>query len=133
MASAVGVEVARLRGEQGLSQDGLCQRCSALGYPLKRTSLAAFELGNRQTLAVHEVIVLATALGVAPLELLFPANHFTSYLPGVELPCFEAAERFTGRPAQEVTWAETLARILTDTEGRKLLDVVNAIRARHRG
>lgn len=133
LARTTGARIARLRGEQRISQDELCKRCSDLGYAMKRPSLAALELGERATLAVHEVIVIATALDVAPIDLLFPPNQMTRYLPHDEIACFEAVERFTGRPAEPTTWADTLRRLLTDREGHALLNVVNAIQARARG
>lgn len=133
VTTAIGREVARLRNKQGMSAESLGRRCSDLGYPMARNSVMNLEHGRNKTIPVHEVVVIATALGVAPIDLLFPPNQMTRYLPNDEIACFEAVERFTGRPAEPTTWADTLRRLLTDREGHALLNVVNAIQARARG
>ena len=69
-----------------------------LGVPIRRSVLANLESGRRSTLSVAELLVLARALGVAPLMLLFPigAAETIEVLPGEEVPVFAAARWFTG-------------------------------------
>lgn len=129
----VGREVNRLRKQRGLSAETLGRMCADLGFPIPRNLIMNLEHGRKDTMPVHELVVIAAALDVPPVTLLFPGNEWVSYLPDQRATCFEGIERFTGVSAEPAGWAETLGRILTDDEGEALLDVVNKIRARTRG
>ena len=85
--------------------------------------------GNRETIPVHEVVVLATALGAHPIDLLYQPNQMARYLPEVTVPCYDAIERFTGTPAAPATWADALGRVLDADEVASLLDVVSQIKS----
>jgi transcriptional regulator with XRE-family HTH domain len=104
IAAAVGQRVAHFReamkDDRGrkLTAQALADRCAELGLPLGRPTISKLEKGLRQTITVDEVLVLAAALEVAPLLLLFPvgAEETVEVLPGVAVPVFPAARWFTG-------------------------------------
>ena len=62
----------------------LADRTAELGMPIPRSVLANLESGRRDTVSVAEVLVLAAALDVAPIELICPVgfDKQTEMLPG---------------------------------------------------
>lgn len=58
-----------------MTAQALADRCAALGYPLDRTVIAKLEKGLRQTVTVADLLVLAKALEVPPLALVFPVGY----------------------------------------------------------
>ena len=56
----------RLTGQQ------LADDTEQLGYPITRSQIANYESGRKQSLDVAELLLLAAALGVPPVALLFP-------------------------------------------------------------
>jgi len=104
MAKQVGRGVAHYRNtahtEDGrkLTAQGLADRCTELGLPLERTVIAKLEKGMRQTITIGEMLILARALGVTPLELLFPIGRTSAIeiLPGEQAEPWAAAKWFTG-------------------------------------
>lgn len=120
----VGDTVARLRREQGLSAQRLAARTTELGHPLSRQLIADLETGRRGSrLQVAEVLVLADALDLSPVELLYPGapDEPMPYLPGSTTTAFEALQRFTGervghdRPARWHLTALRRQQSLSDT------------------
>lgn len=79
----------------------LVARCSELGMPLDRSVIAKLERGLRQSLTLAELLVLARALNVPPLRLVFPVGTAAraEVLPGVEVDTWQAAQWFTGHEA----------------------------------
>ncbi|MEU3898815.1 helix-turn-helix transcriptional regulator [Streptomyces sp. NPDC045251] len=98
IGTAVAAEVRRHRHAQGMSAQQLADRCAALGLPLGRSVIANFESGRRPTVSVPELLVLAYALGVPPLALLFPAGREATVepLPDRTAPTWDALRWFTG-------------------------------------
>lgn len=83
----------------GLSAQDISDRCTALGYPITRPAVSRIYTGKKKFISVQEVIVLAEALELPPLLLLFPlarAGEPIDYLPGIEKELFIALRRFTG-------------------------------------
>ncbi|WP_327319290.1 hypothetical protein [Streptomyces sp. NBC_01235] len=83
VAQRVGREVARARegvGGRRMTAQALANRTAELGHPLDRSVIAKLEKGFRQSVTVADVVVLARALDVAPVSLLFPLGE-----PEVEL------------------------------------------------
>lgn len=68
---AVGRNVARLRGGEGISARELAERVSARGVRMGQSGVADIERGRR-TVSVDQLTALADALGVSPLALLMP-------------------------------------------------------------
>jgi transcriptional regulator with XRE-family HTH domain len=109
IAKRVGRRVARYRaqvpGEKtkpGITAQALADRCTDLGMPMDRTVIAKLEKGTRQTITVGEVIVLARALGVPPVALLFGLgeDESTEILPEKSSDTWEALKWFTGESDQ---------------------------------
>lgn len=73
---ALASRVREVRTARGWSAHELAQRCDALGMPaLDRSTIASVESGRRQRVGVDELLVLALALGVAPVHLLVPPSE----------------------------------------------------------
>jgi transcriptional regulator with XRE-family HTH domain len=73
LSKRVGVAVNAARTARGLSARQLADRTKELGYPIARATISTIENnleGKRITVAA--VMVLALALGVAPVQLLYP-------------------------------------------------------------
>jgi transcriptional regulator with XRE-family HTH domain len=103
----IGRAVKRAREARKLSGEALSQRCTALGYPIARTVIANLENGRRPGANVHEVVILARALDVAPLDLIFPAAWMDQVplLPDAEHDVLAAAQWFAGAgPFPRESW-----------------------------
>ncbi len=100
MARQVAREVRRYREKQQLrmSVQRLADRTAELGMPIPRSVLANLESGRRETVSVAEVLVLAAALNVAPIELMCPVgfDKETEMLPGSMMDPLHAMRWFTG-------------------------------------
>lgn len=96
VAKRIGAEVKRLRGN-GRSAQWLSERCAELGYPIGRATISEIEVGRRKTISVPELIVLAEALGVPPVQVLYPGlpDGDTEYLPGQHVSAIEAVLKFS--------------------------------------
>jgi transcriptional regulator with XRE-family HTH domain len=97
-ARVVAREVRRYREERGMSAQQLSDACAALGLPIHRSVLANFENGRRSNLNLNELLVIARALGVAPIFLMFPLGYeeTVEVLPGMTVPTAEAVEWAAG-------------------------------------
>lgn len=104
IAASVGERIAyfreRTKDERGrkLTAQGLADRCAQLGLPLARPTIAKLEKGLRETITVGEVQVIARALGVPPVLLLFPLGRADTVelLPGERAGTLDALMWFTG-------------------------------------
>lgn len=74
-ARVVAREVRRYREERGMSAQQLSDACADLGMPIHRSVLANFENGRRSNLNLGELLVIARALDVAPIFLMFPLGY----------------------------------------------------------
>lgn len=99
-----------------MSAQQLADRCAELGLPIRRSVLANLESGRRETLSVAELLVLAKALEVAPILLLFPLGYQETIevVPGEEVPVPDAAMWFTG----EMSWPGS-----SNEEARRWIEV----------
>jgi transcriptional regulator with XRE-family HTH domain len=76
----------------------LADACEQLGYPISRSMIANIESGRKDSLDVAELLILAAALEVPPVWLLFsnlPDGEVES-LPGFREPAAAAMRWFTG-------------------------------------
>lgn len=100
MARLVAREVRRYRERQRpkMSAQQLADRTDELGMPIARSVLANLESGRRETVSVAEVLVLAAALNVAPIDLICPVgfDKQTEMLPGRMMEPLSALRWFTG-------------------------------------
>ena len=86
VARRVAREVRRHRQmrQPRMSVQNLADLTAELGMEIPRSVLANLEGGRRDTISVAEVLVLAAALNVSPLELIFPVgfDEQMEILPG---------------------------------------------------
>lgn len=73
-SDVVAAQLRAHRAAEGISAQGLAERCAVLGMPsLNRSVLANIENGRREgAVSVDELFVLAVALNMPPLALLLP-------------------------------------------------------------
>jgi transcriptional regulator with XRE-family HTH domain len=95
----------------------LSSRCGELGLPLDRNVITKIERGHRNSVTVDEVMVLAAALDVAPIRLLFGVGTEAESepLPGEVREPFRAAQWFTDeRPFPGADDGAYIERIAAD-------------------
>jgi transcriptional regulator with XRE-family HTH domain len=111
-----GARHGRLTGQQ------LADDTERLGYPITRSQIANYESGRKQSLDVAELLVLAAALGVPPVALLFPnlPDGDVEVLPGQVMASADAMRWFTGENDSGEPQSE-LGRLITLT--RKRFDI----------
>jgi transcriptional regulator with XRE-family HTH domain len=56
----------------GRSAQDIADRTAELGYPISRAQIANYETGRKKNLDIAELLILAAALDVPPLVLLYP-------------------------------------------------------------
>ncbi len=80
------------------SAQWLADETERLGYPISRAAIANYESGRKKGLDVAELLVLAAALRIPPLTLLFPQlpDGPVEVLPGYETTSWDAATWFSG-------------------------------------
>jgi len=107
VARLVAREVRRYRERRQpkMSAQQLADRTAELGMPIPRSVLANLESGRRETVTAAEVLVLAAALDVAPIDLLCPVgfDEQTEMLPGRMVDSREAVRWFCGDQKLEMT------------------------------
>jgi len=113
-AQLVAREVRRYREAQRprMSTQKLADRTAELGMAIPRSVLANLESGRRETVTVAEVLVLAAALNIAPIELMCPVgfDKQTEMLPGRMMDPPDAMRWFTGELKLELAEAATTVR-----------------------
>src|SRR5689334_5430326 len=100
-AQRIGQAVQRRRKERNMSVSELAERTRELGYPIHRVTLGKLESNNREgKFDVVELIVLAIALEIEPLHLLFPdlLHGRVDMLPGKSVRTEDAILGFVGHP-----------------------------------
>lgn len=87
-----------------MSAQQLADETKRLGYPMTRSQIANYENGRKLSLDVAELMVLAAALRVPPVSLLFggPPDEHWEVLPGQKDATVAALAWFTGDP--ELAW-----------------------------
>jgi transcriptional regulator with XRE-family HTH domain len=87
-----------------MSMQQLADRTQELGMPIPQSVLANLESGRRDTVSVAEVLVLAAALDVAPIELICPVgfDEHVEMLPGIPVDPLAAMRWFTGERKLQV-------------------------------
>ncbi|MFI9157102.1 helix-turn-helix domain-containing protein [Kitasatospora aureofaciens] len=96
--------ITRRRKDLGLSAQDVADETGNLGYEVPRNVIANWESGRRKTITIPELIVVAEALDVAPVELLFsPAlGGWVDYLPELSHPRWSALTHFTGEDRHSI-------------------------------
>jgi hypothetical protein len=99
----------------------LAERCSALGWPsLTHVNLGYIETGRpdpegvrRREVTADEIVILAAALGVPPIDLVIPTGHAATVelIPGRHFSIDAARRWFDGTEGIEGTLPEALERL----------------------
>ena len=121
VASRIGREVAKLRGER--SGQWLSDQTAAVGKRISKASISEIENGKRKSVSVADLMVLAAALEVPPIVLLFPGipDGNLEVLPGRDTDAWSAVEWFVGEDKRDslpklVRHRNTTARRLKEHE-----------------
>lgn len=96
-AARIGNAVQRARRDRGMTVQQLADQTRELGYPMHRVAIGKIESGNRGgKLDTSELLILAKALDVQPLSLLYGSDDETGVeaVPGVVMANGEAALDF---------------------------------------
>lgn len=98
LAHSVGAEVRKHRKRLKMSAERLAGECERLGMRIERSVLANLENQRRNTIGLAEVLVLARALDVAPILLIFPVGDVETVqpLPNESTTPYAAAKWFSG-------------------------------------
>ena len=75
--AGIGERLRSARRAAGLTTQQVADRTAALGYPMARASIANLETRPREKIYLQDVTVLAAALGVSPVEVLYPLEVST--------------------------------------------------------
>ncbi|OFE08209.1 hypothetical protein [Rhodococcus sp. 1139] len=86
-----------VRGER--STQWLADRTAELGHPISRVAISNLEVGRKSGLDVTDLIVLASALNVPPLQLIYPdlVHGPVELLPGKFVSSSSAVQWFDGQ------------------------------------
>lgn len=102
-AARIGRAIREQRQRARLTAAELSEKTAALGYQVNRVAISKLENGNRNgKFEITELIVLAEALNVPPILLLYPdiPDGAVEYRPGLEVDSWLAANIFTGEHTQ---------------------------------
>ncbi|QYL27251.1 hypothetical protein TM48_01453 [Mycobacterium shottsii] len=96
-AARIGTEIKDLRGKK--TGQWLADRTAELGMKMTRQTITDLENGRRRYVTTAELAVLAAALNVAPIRLIYPGPDYNApieVLPGVQERQIEAVQWFSG-------------------------------------
>ncbi len=101
LAKRICREVARLRGQQ--SMQWLSDRTAEAGKRVSKVSISELENGKRKSVSVADLVILAAALGVPPIELLYPGmpDAKVEGLPGQVDMSWKVAQWFSGEKSKD--------------------------------
>jgi len=125
LTQSVVQEIRRRRDAKGWTVARLAERCSELGYPIKRTTFSNLEGGLRKSIGLAELVVIAAALELPPALLAVPLGQAETVevLPGQEVGQWTAFKWFCGQsgPGREhlapfVEHAECATDVLDATD-----------------
>lgn len=98
LTRSVGERIKHHRKARKWSTRVLAEKCSEFGVPTPRDLINDLELGRRGHISLAELLVIAAALGVPPVELAFGGEDGseTEVLPGRNTDLLSAAHWFAG-------------------------------------
>lgn len=126
MYGRIAGAVRSARKESGRSAQDIADATAELGYPISRSRIANLESGRKQGVDIAELMVLAAALGVPPVTLLYPGSpdHEIEMLPGRSRTSVFALAWFAGDTvlaedavAQPDSTAATILRLTRERAG----------------
>ncbi|KUI04461.1 hypothetical protein AU188_03975 [Mycobacterium sp. IS-3022] len=96
MNARIARAIKAARGDR--SAQVIADETARLGFPITRDTIANIENGRKKSVDVPELIVLAKALGVPPLRLIYPdlVDSPVQAYPGVDSTSGDAALAFSG-------------------------------------
>ncbi|UCZ89865.1 helix-turn-helix domain-containing protein [Gordonia sp. WA4-43] len=124
----------RERSTPKVTATQLAERTAALGLPISRSVISDLETGRKRSLDVGELIVLAAALRVPPMQLLYPdlPDKHVDIVPGYGTESAKAAAWFAGLTGLSrvptdftLTSAVNERRRLMDAQTREVLDALS--------
>lgn len=124
-AARIGEAVKALRGDR--SAQWLSDRTEKAGHKISRSTITDIENRRRKYVSTAELCVLAWALNVPPVRLLYPdlPDGLAEIVPGVTLRSFDALEWFAG---ERIVQREDLeAEGLKPYEGMRVLHQIRYI------
>jgi transcriptional regulator with XRE-family HTH domain len=101
LTRVTGQQVRRYREKRRMTADQLAAKVTELGLRYTRAQVTNLEAERRDSVTVGEVFILASALGVPALLLVFPVGRVNAVevLPGQEMTPWTALRwALTGRP-----------------------------------
>jgi transcriptional regulator with XRE-family HTH domain len=95
-AKRIGEQVNALRGKR--TGQWLADETARYGHPVSRTTISEIETGKRKDITLAELTVIARALAVPPLLLIYPdlAHGPVDVLPGETVTSAQALRWFAG-------------------------------------
>lgn len=106
LSDMVADRIRTYRARHGLTREQLAERCTKLGFPLTAAAITNIETGRRnpetgirrRDVSIDELVILATALGVPPILLIYPLGEaeMSEVLPGREMGTWQAMKWFSG-------------------------------------
>jgi transcriptional regulator with XRE-family HTH domain len=98
LTASTANQIEQIRKRRGMSAQALADATAELGYPIARSVIANLENGRRESVTVAELLVLARALDVPPVLLVFPVGDApeAEVLPGTLVRTWAATQWFTG-------------------------------------
>lgn len=98
IGTKIAGEIRRHRLSKGMSAQDLSDACTEVGMPIPRTVISNIENGRRTNVSVAELLVLARALDVPPVVLVFPVGYEeqSEFLPGKTSGTLRAIDWFSG-------------------------------------
>jgi transcriptional regulator with XRE-family HTH domain len=113
----IGVSVAAKRREARMTAEQLAARTRDLGYEVTRSTIANIESGRRDVVTVQQVTVIAMALDVSPVVLMFDlAADSVDLLPGDVMSGIAASEWWSGNWATRHRLTDPAVRIEANVE-----------------
>lgn len=106
----------------------LADETAKLGYPISRSALANYESGRKKGLDVGELIVIAAALKVPPVALLFPElpDGVVDLVPGIPVSSEDALAWFSGESHPRRTLAASADEGAAAPAEYRLVEAVRA-------
>lgn len=101
-----------------MSAQALSDRCGELGLLLPRPVLSNLENGRRDSISLGEILILAAALDVPPLQLVVPVGYCEDIeiLPDLRVPVWDAAKWIDGESRPVIRMNDKGLRISFDGE-----------------
>lgn len=123
----VAAAIRHARG--GRSAQWLADETERLGYPISRAAIANYESGRKKGLDIAELVVLAVALRVPPVALIYPdlPEGAIEVLPGERTTSWGAASWFSGERL-----APTESMDGETGEATREFELIQAVRERFR-